>query len=125
MGLTVAVRNAILDAEYSVSRYLALSTADPTADGSGLSEPSGGSYARVEIAAADWGNAAAGVITTVNDVTCPAPTGDWGRITHVALCDAATEGNVRASCQLPISKVVSNGGDAPVFYAGNISVTLT
>lgn len=125
MGFTIAVRNAILEAEFAGTRYLGLSTVDPGSDGAAVAEPVGGDYARVAIATGDWAAAALGVKATAADVTFPAPTGDWGTITHIVEFDAATDGNVRASTPLPVAKTVSSGADAPVFYAGNITFTLT
>jgi len=103
--------------------YVGLSTADPGEDGSGLSEPSGGNYARVATAAADWNAAAAGVIDNANDIVFNEATGSWGNITHAALFDAETGGNLLASGALLQSKQIDSG-DTPKFPAGDFDVTL-
>lgn len=63
------------------ARYLGLSTANPRDDASGLEEPKGNGYARV----------AANLSAATN---FPKATGGWGRISHFALFDAASGGNM-------------------------------
>lgn len=80
------------------ARYLALFTADPGEAGSLASEVSGGSYARVDTAGS-WAAAAGGSKSTNALLTFPAATADWAdgspnQVTHWALCDAASGGNV-------------------------------
>jgi hypothetical protein len=125
MGWTVATRNEHLEDEYSVTRYVGASLADPGPTGSAVSEPVGGSYARVAIEPADWAAASGGVKVSAVDVTFPAPTGDWGLLTHGVIFDAAEGGNVRGSAALPTPLNVASGGTAPVIPAGKIAVTLT
>ena len=103
--------------------YVGLSTADPLDDASGLAEPSGGAYARVTTAAGDWNAAAAGVIDNANILTFPTATGSWGTVTHFALFDAASGGNMLAHGALTASKAISSG-DTPKFAAGDLEVTL-
>lgn len=74
--------------------YVALSTADPTEDGSGLAEPSGGSYAR--IACNTWNAASGRAATNAALVQFARATGNWGALTHFALFDAVTGGNMLA-----------------------------
>jgi len=79
--------------------YIALFTAVGTDAGSGFTEVSGGSYARVATAGADW-NAASGTgpstISNVNTITFPAATGSWGTVIAFGLYDAASSGNLLA-----------------------------
>jgi len=103
--------------------YVALSTADPGEDGSGISEPSGNGYARVQTSGDDWNAAANGHIDNANDITFPEATGDWGTITHFALFDAATDGNMLAYGSLSQSKTIGSG-DTAKFKAGDLDVTL-
>jgi len=103
--------------------YVALSTADPGEDGSGISEPSGNGYARVQTSGDDWNAAANGHIDNANDITFPEATGDWGTITHFALFDAATGGNMLAYGSLSQSKTIGSG-DTAKFKAGDLDVTL-
>ena len=124
--------NKILDHIFGKSSYTApahiyvgLSLADPGDDGSGLSEPSGGSYVRVETSPSDWTAASGGVIENAVDITFPNPTGNWGLITHCALFDAASGGNFLAGTPLTSSYNVTETSEAPKFIAGDITVTQT
>ncbi len=103
--------------------YVGLSTADPTDDASGLAEPSGNAYARVATAGADWNVASGGAIANANDIIFPEATDSWGTITHFALFDAASAGNMLAHGALSVSKLISSG-DTAKFAAGDLDVTL-
>lgn len=103
--------------------YVGLSTADPMDDASGLAEPSGNAYARVATAGADWNVASGGAIANANDITFPEATDSWGTITHFALFDAASAGNMLAHGTLSVSKSISSG-DTAKFAAGDLDVTL-
>jgi len=103
--------------------YVALSTADPTDDGSGLSEPSGGSYARESTAGGDWNAASGGSISNATDIVFTEATANWGTITHIALYDAASAGNMLAHGALDASKTVSTG-DTFKIPAGDLTITL-
>ena len=103
--------------------YVGLSTADPTDDASGLAEPSGNSYARVATAGADWNVASGGTIDSANDISFPEASGSWGTLTHFALFDAASGGNMLAHGSLSISKTISSG-DTAKFAAGDLDVSL-
>jgi hypothetical protein len=124
-------RNATLNHHFGKAAYtapahifVALSTANPGVDGSGLAEPSGGSYAPVETDPADWDTATVDVLSNIAAVLFPTPTGAWGTITHVALKDAAG-GNVLASTPLSSPQVVTGTSLAPTFDVGSITVTQT
>jgi len=103
--------------------YVGLSTADPTDDGSGLAEPTGNAYARVSTLAADWNVASGGALDNANDITFSEATGSWGTITHFALFDAATGGNMLAHGALSASKAIGSG-DVAKFAAGDLDVSL-
>ena len=103
--------------------YIVLSTADPTDAGTGLAEPVGGAYARKATVAADWAVAANGATSNANALTFPQATGNWGTITHFAIMDAATAGNVLAHGALTLSKAI-NTGDTATFAAGDLDITL-
>lgn len=115
------------------SLYVALYTTAPT-DSTAGTEVSGGSYARVAVAAslANFaGTQSAGSTTastgtsgtTSNNgtVTFPAPTANWGTITAVGLCDSSTGGMLLAYGTLGVSKTVNNGDAAPAFAAGALT----
>ncbi len=103
--------------------YLALLTAEPDdADtGSTITEPVGGGYARIAMAG-KWATASGGSISNASIVTSATATGDWGTITHVALCDAATTGNVIAWGAVGTAQEILSGGSAS-FAIGTIILT--
>jgi hypothetical protein len=100
--------------------YLALSTADPLNDGTGLTEPSG-NYARQAIS---FSAAASRQIANAADITFPLAEAAWGDVTHWAVCDAQTAGNVLARGQFDGTKTVS-AGIAPKIYAGDIWIAIS
>lgn len=120
--------------------YVALYTAAPS-DAGGGTEVSGGSYARVKAAASstqaltDWaGTQSAGSTTAStgtggqtsnnNAITFPAPTANWGSVTHFGLFDAVSGGNLLFWAPLSVAKTINNGDSAPSFSAGALTVTL-
>jgi hypothetical protein len=103
--------------------YVALSTADPTDDASGIAEPSGNGYARVQTAAGDWNAAVSGLIDNANAITFPTATGSWGTLTHFALYDAASGGNMLAHGSLGSSQAITTD-QIPRFAAGDLDVSL-
>ena len=103
--------------------YVALSTADPTDDASGIAEPSGNGYARVATAGADWNTSSGGALANANAITFPTASGSWGTITHFALYDAATSGNMLAHGTLGSPETITIN-EIPRFPAGDLDVTL-
>jgi hypothetical protein len=103
--------------------YVGLSTADPTDNGAGLSEPNGNGYARVETTEADWNVAAGGLLDNANAFTLGPATGDWGTLTHFALFDAASSGHLLVHGALAQPKTIQSG-DTARFAGGEIDVTL-
>jgi hypothetical protein len=91
---------------------VALSTADPTDSGGSIAEPAGGSYARKSTAPADWDAAVSGALDNANAITFVEATASWGTITHFALFDASTAGNMLAHGTLTASKLIDNGDTA-------------
>jgi hypothetical protein len=101
--------------------YVALFTADNGLEGGTITgEVSGGSYARqaVTLTAASDGES-----SNSGDITFPTATADWGTITHVALMDASTGGNVLMYSALDSSKTVNNG-DTFKINDGDLDVTV-
>ena len=103
--------------------YLALSAADPGDDGAGLSEPSGNGYARAATAASDWNAASGGALDNADVIEFPEATGAWGTVTHFALLDAASGGNLLAHGTLSQSKTIASG-DTARFVAGDLEINL-
>jgi len=106
--------------------YYGLFTAAPGESGGGT-EVSGGSYARAQLDPADanWTAPAGGNGATDNAaaITFPAPTANWGVVSHVAEIDRATGGNYLMYGALTASKTVNNGDPAPSFPIGALDVT--
>jgi hypothetical protein len=103
--------------------YVGFSTADPTDSGTGLTEPSGNGYARVQTSASDWNTAANGSLNNAGNITFAQASGNWGTITHFALFDAATAGNMLAHGALSQSKSISES-DMARFEAGDLQISL-
>ena len=116
--------------------YVSLHTADPT-DAAGGAEVSGGSYARVPITAslANWAGTQSAGSTTASSgtggassnngaVTFPAPTANWGSVTHFGIWDALSGGNLLVYGALTVPKTVNNGDAAPSFAAAALAVTI-
>lgn len=101
--------------------YLAVGTGATDAGLTG--EPSGSGYARVTTAGADWAAASGGANTNANTLAFPQATGDWGVMTHFAIYDAASGGNMLAWGALTASKTVENK-DILRFEAGDLDMTL-
>lgn len=118
------------------SLYIGLLTAAPSDTGGGT-EVTGGSYARVTVASsmANWaGTQGAGTTvastgtsgTTSNNgsISFPAPTANWGSVTHVGVYDAATVGNLLFWAPLAIAKTINNGDAQPYYAPGAFSVQI-
>ena len=103
--------------------YVGLSTADPLDDASGLAEPIGNSYARTATSVSDWSEASDGTINNANELIFSEATGGWGTITHFALFDAATGGNILCHGSLNQPRAIVSG-DRARFSAGDLSVSL-
>lgn len=98
--------------------YVGLYTSDPGETGAGT-EVSGGSYARQSAAFTVTGNLA----TNTSAIEFPTATTSWGTITHVAVLDASTSGNVLASAALAASKSIGSG-DVLRINAGDLDISL-
>jgi hypothetical protein len=93
--------------------------------GSTITEPSGGSYARVATSAGTWGSASAGSITNSGgSITFPQATGSgWGVVGYFALVDASSAGNLLAYGTLAATKTI-DPGDTPSFATSSLTITL-
>ncbi|MFH1067539.1 MAG: hypothetical protein V1746_06525 [bacterium] len=103
--------------------YVALYTAAPN-DAGGGTEVSGYAYARKDVAnnSTNWPNASNGAKSNgVAIEFASASGGDWGTVTHFALFDAASAGNMLYYGALTSSKTVNNGDQAR-FAAGALTV---
>jgi len=99
----------------------ALSTADPTDDGSGIAEPVGNNYSRTTNNT--WDIAAAGATANTGAMTTATASGSWGTIAYTALFDAATVGNMLWYGTISPSQAVG-ANDYMEWAAGSFDVTL-
>jgi len=83
-------------------------------------EVSGGSYVRKTVA---FAAASSGTAATSATVTFDAATANWGTITHVAIMDASTSGNVLFWGAVTTSKTIETGDTFQV-SSGNLTVSL-
>jgi hypothetical protein len=110
-------RNFTSPANLFVGLYTAstgLEANNPTA------EVSGGSYARK---AATFGAASSGSASNSATITFDVATANWGTVTHVAVLDAATSGNVLFWGAVTSSKTIETG-DTFQIAQGNLTVSL-
>jgi hypothetical protein len=109
--------------------YVGLSTTPISEDGTGISEPVGGNYARVEVTnnTTNWPNATqvAGLGTKQNGaaVTFAQASASWGQIVDFFMADAATSGNILCYGSLDIAKTIDED-DTAEFPIGGITITL-
>jgi hypothetical protein len=114
--------------------HIGLLTAAPS-DSSAGTEVSGGAYARVQRDPLDanWeatqggttgaSSGTGGLTQNVAALTFPTPTANWGTVTHLAIFDAATAGNMLMYGTLANAKTINNGDPAPSFAAGQLDIT--
>jgi hypothetical protein len=106
--------------------FVSLHTANPGT--TGANEVTGGNYARASItrATASWTAAGTGGATENSvTVTFPAPTANWGLVTHLGLWTAASGGTFLWGGSLTTARTINNGDPAPSFASGAIDLTLT
>lgn len=121
----------VCNAAYSAvaTVYVGLSTADPGDDASGLAEPVGNGYIRKAIA---FSAATSRRVTQSGVVTFNEATGSWGTITHWAIFDAESAGNMLAHGAFVAGKAIVSGNTPSIadteiyveYSAGEISTTL-
>ena len=107
-----------------------------TTDAGGGAEVSGGSYARkavtaslanfagTQAAASTTASSGTGGVTSNNGlIDFPAPTANWGTVTHWSVWDASTGGNMLFHGALTTAKTINNGDAAPSFAAAALVLT--
>ena len=132
MSITSYQSNKILDRNFGNTSftvaspmYVGLSTTPIQLDGTGETEPSGGSYARVSIAnnKTTWGTAADGVLSNDISIQFPESTAAWGTITSVFIVDASTSGNIMFFEVLDSSRTVADVTTV-LFAAGGFEIQM-
>ena len=107
--------------------YVGLSSTTPTLAGGNITEPSGGSYARVQTSGSTWNAANAGAIDNAQAITFPQASADWvsgSNLTYGVLYDAASNGNVLGYGALATPKNVLTG-DTATIGAGQLTITIS
>lgn len=90
-----------------------------TTDAGGGTEVTGGSYARQAASFTVTNDTAA----TSANILFPTASADWGSISHIAIYDASSGGNMLFHGAASSTKTISSG-DAYLINSGNLTVTL-
>jgi hypothetical protein len=107
--------------------YIGLSSTTPTGSGGSVTEPSGGSYARVLISPSDFSSASGGAGTTVNDILFVRATADWvsaANLTYAVFYTAVSGGTFIGYAALTVPKPVLSGDQAQIL-AGDFDIVIT
>jgi len=107
---------------------VALSSTNPTEDGSGITEPVGNGYIRKEISKDDvyWGAAVDGEKTNSETISFAEASGAWGTMTHWAIYDTGVfkiYGEITDVSGNSSPQYVDNG-DVVRFLPGALKITL-
>lgn len=105
--------------------HVALCTSAPVDSDTGttISETGYTGYARQLANAAAWASASAGTSTNATEIAFPVSTGAADTVTHFALVDAITTGNLLAFGTLG-SSLTTSSGVTPKFEIGDLSLTI-
>lgn len=114
----------------ATSIYVGLSTTEPDADGTNVTEPSGNGYARVLLGHSSqsmtqkMGEISAGEVSNDEIIYFPEATGSWGTITHFCIFDAASGGNLLAygGLSTPIQPVANT---IPIIRIGELTISIS
>lgn len=144
-AMSDALENSLIDFLFRGQSYsaptalwVALFTSAPNDAGGGVEvSTSGTGYARVNLSPslANWaGTQGQGTTsassgqngTTSNNaaITFPAPTGNWGSISHFGIFSAQTGGTLYWHGALTVAKTVNNGDAAPSFQPAALSIQI-
>jgi len=104
--------------------YVGLFTAAPSDTGGGT-EVTGNAYARVATGTMSISGTSPTNCTNAAAIEFAAASGgNWGTITHIAVFDASTSGNMLGWAALTTSRTI-NDGDILRIPAGDLDITLT
>lgn len=100
------------------------SALDDTSTGSTSGEVSAGGYARAAVACnnTNFPAASGGAISNGAAVSFGTASADWGTVSYMGLCTAASAGTMCYWSDLTASKIIQNG-DPVVVNAGDLDVT--
>lgn len=112
---SLVLANAILDALYGsgapATIYFGLFTSAPASDGTGGTEVTGGSYARVAVTnnATNFPAAAARQKSNGTAIVFAAATAGWGTVTHAMAFDSLTGGARYDFAPLDVARTILSG----------------
>lgn len=140
-AMTDYLENKLADHLFRTTTYaqptilgIALYTAAPGETGGGT-EVTGGAYARVanNPLNANWNgthgtttgvsSGTGGLVNNAGIITFPAPSANWGVVTHFGIHDNTAAGNLLIYGALTTSKTINNGDPAPTFPATTLGIT--
>lgn len=134
MSISTYAANKVLDKLFGnttlaqpTTLYFGLSTTTPSADGTGVTEPSGSAYARIAVTNSDktnWTVASGASLSNSTAITFPESTGSWGTVTNVIVYDALTSGNLWFWDVLTPSRAVATSTTV-YFSAGGVVISMT
>lgn len=104
----------------SVSMWVGLFTTAPS-DASGGTEVSGGNYARKS--SGTWTSATAGLVANAAVITFATASAAWGTVSHFALLDDSSTGNMVAWSTLTASRDVATS-DVASFAVGSLTMAI-
>lgn len=105
----------------ATTMYLALSTTEPADAGTNVTEHSGDGYVRKAIT---FAAASARAVAQNADVNFDEATASWGTITHYAIYDAVSGGNMLAHGNIDPDKLIASG-KTPKIVSGEVIISFT
>lgn len=131
-SMTAYLQKKLLDHSLGIASYtmpttvyLSLHTSDPGETGSlsGEITTSGSAYARISLATKmNATDSSTGVSENNTTITFGPATTDWGTVTHVAISDASTAGNMLMKGPLSTAQTATIGQSIQ-FTSGQLSAT--
>ncbi len=102
--------------------YLGLSSTEPTLAGGNVTEPAAGTgYARVQLTSLS--EPTDGVVTNSANIDFAESTAAWGTMSHYAIFDAATGGNLLMYGRLSVSRTVE-AATIMTIKAGSLNISV-
>lgn len=105
--------------------YVGLSSTAPAEDGSNITEPSGGGYARANTSG-KWGSPSAGSVSNNANIDFAESTGAWlagASLPYFVLFDASSGGNACRYGTLGTARAVGAAGITLRFTSGQLTMT--
>ena len=109
--LETALQDAIFNGGSisGITPYIALFTSDPADDATGT-EVTGTGYARIDVSSSfPAASGTTGAMSNDADITFATAGGAWGSVTHVAIFDSSTSGNLLVYGALASAVSIANG----------------